>query len=96
NSGRGNYKQFQYQKDVCHINKEKRPSYEVGTTGYKRKPEVLRLNKTIEYLGKKKNKQEETGKNNKETSQVDYSLIDMLSDMRERFKIIEQLIAQRS
>ncbi|CAG8756363.1 37071_t:CDS:2, partial [Gigaspora margarita] len=35
-------------------------------------------------LDKRKNKQEETEKNNKETSQVDYSLIDMLSDMQEQ------------
>ena len=47
-------------------------------------------------LGKRKNKHEETEKNNKETSQVNYSVMDMLLDMRERFKIIEQLIAQHS
>ncbi|CAG8857558.1 39604_t:CDS:1, partial [Gigaspora margarita] len=40
---------------------------------------------------KKENRKENK---NKETSQVDHSLMDMLSDIQEQFKIIEQLIAQ--
>ncbi|CAG8849167.1 6744_t:CDS:1, partial [Gigaspora margarita] len=43
NSGRGNYKQFQYQKDVCYINKEKRLFYEVGTTGVQKRGRNLKV-----------------------------------------------------
>ncbi|CAG8747246.1 10499_t:CDS:2, partial [Gigaspora margarita] len=43
NSGRGNYKQFQYQKDVCHINKGKKLFYEVGTTGVQKRARHLKL-----------------------------------------------------
>ncbi|CAG8836976.1 17052_t:CDS:2, partial [Gigaspora margarita] len=43
NLGRGNFKQFQYQKDVCHINKGKRPSYEVGTTRVQKKARNLKV-----------------------------------------------------
>ncbi|CAG8856345.1 26070_t:CDS:1, partial [Gigaspora margarita] len=42
NSGRENYKKFQYQKDICYINKRKRPSYGIGTTGVQKRARNLK------------------------------------------------------
>ncbi|CAG8807208.1 21334_t:CDS:2, partial [Gigaspora margarita] len=43
NSNKRNYKQFQYQKDTCYINKRKRPSYKIETTGVQKRARNLKV-----------------------------------------------------
>ncbi|CAG8843090.1 7888_t:CDS:2, partial [Gigaspora margarita] len=106
-----NYKQFQYQKDVCHINKGKRLSYEVGTTGVQKKARSLKVKQDHQVVSNSRSRSstkkllrnlETSNENiqefvaNKVATGSNSVYLDMLSDMREHFKIIEQLIAQRS